>query len=190
MKIRQFIIVFVFCLFGTTAASAQVPSAVLRSLDTLTVKYVDAEGVDHQGTIICNKAIAKDLKEIFAELYKAKYPIERIRPISEYDNDDERSMSDNNTSSFCYRVVSGTAKLSKHAMGMAIDINPRYNPYVHRRTGALKIEPANGKPYADRSKTFKYKITQGDLCYRLFKQHGFRWGGEWKTMKDYQHFEK
>ena len=44
--------------------------------------------------------------------------------------------------------------------------------------------------YADRSKTFKYKITQGDLCYRLFKQHGFRWGGEWKTMKDYQHFER
>ena len=99
-------------------------------------------------------------------------------------------MSDNNTSCFCYRVVSGTTKLSKHAMGMAIDVNPRYNPYVHTVNGKLKIEPANGKPYADRSKSYKYKITKGDLCYRLFKQHGFRWGGEWRTVKDYQHFEK
>ena len=52
------------------------------------------------------------------------------------------------------------------------------------------MEPATGKPYVNRSKNFKYKITTNDLCYRLFTQHGFRWGGNWKTVKDYQHFEK
>lgn len=198
MKKRLFLLLLVANLlplpssiFPLTSMQAQQvvkPEGVV--LDTLKVQYIDLEGVRHEGEIICNHLITQDLREIFAELYKAKYPIERIRPISEYDNDDERSMSNNNTSCFCYRVVSGTTKLSKHAMGMAIDVNPRYNPYVHTVNGKLKIEPANGKPYADRSKSYKYKITKGDLCYRLFKQHGFRWGGEWRTVKDYQHFEK
>ena len=198
MKKRLFLLLLVAYLlplpssiFPLTSMQAQQvvkPEGVV--LDTLKVQYVDLEGVKHEGEIICNHLITQDLREIFAELYKAKYPIERIRPISEYGNDDERSMSDNNTSCFCYRVVSGTTKLSKHATGMAIDVNPRYNPYVHTVNGKLKIEPANGKPYADRSKSYKYKITNGDLCYRLFKQHGFRWGGEWRTVKDYQHFEK
>ena len=160
-------------------------------LDTLTVQHIDANGKTQQGTIICNKAITQDLREIFAELYRAKYPIERIRPISEYGNDDERSMRANNNSCYCYRVVKGSTKLSKHAQGLAIDINPLYNPCVKRKKdGTLLIQPVTGKPYADRSKSFKYKITTQDLCYRLFIQHGFRWGGAWRSLKDYQHFEK
>lgn len=70
------------------------------------------------------------MAEIFHELYLAEYPIERIRLIDEYDGDDTVSMEDNNTSCFNYRVVDGTSSLSKHAYGMAIDINPLYNPYV------------------------------------------------------------
>lgn len=160
-------------------------------LDTLRVRHVDFEGETHEGVLICNKTISQDLREIFDELYKAKYPIERIRPISEYDNDDERSMQANNTSCFCYRVVEGSTKLSNHARGMAIDINPLYNPCIRRKKdGTLLVQPATGRPYVNRSKKFKYKITKQDLCYRLFIQHGFQWGGNWKTVKDYQHFEK
>ena len=160
-------------------------------LDTLKVLHVDFEGKTQQGVLICNKDIAKDLREIFTELYKAKYPIERIRPISEYGNDDERSMQANNTSCYCYRTVEGTSKLSKHARGLAIDVNPLYNPCVKRKKdGTLLVQPSTGKPYVNRSKSFKYKITQQDLCYRLFTKHGFRWGGAWRSLKDYQHFEK
>jgi hypothetical protein len=155
------------------------------------VLHFDVEGRIHQGEIVCNKAIADDLVDIFRQLYKAKYPIERIRLIDEYGADDERSMSDNNSSSFCYRMVDGTTKLSKHATGMAIDINTRYNPYVRKgKNGRQSVSPANGHRYADRTKDFPYKIKKGDLLYRLFIQHGFRWGGNWRTMKDYQHFEK
>ena len=160
-------------------------------LDTLQVQHIDGNGRTQLGVVVCNKAITNDLREIFAELYKAKYPIERISPISEYGNDDERSMRANNTSCYCYRVVEGSTKLSKHAQGMAIDINPLYNPCVKRKKdGTLLIQPATGKSYADRSKSFRYKITKQDLCYRLFIQHGFRWGGAWRSLKDYQHFEK
>ncbi len=177
-----------FYLLTFLPLSAQ-PAGV--TLDTLTIQHVDAEGVTHEGVLICNKAISKDLREIFAELYEAKYPIERIRPISEYDNDDERSMQANNTSCYCFRNIEGSTKLSKHARGLAVDINPLYNPCVKRRKdGTLLVQPSTGKPYVDRRKHYKYKITQQDLCYRLFIKHGFKWGGAWRSLKDYQHFEK
>ena len=160
-------------------------------LDTLHVKHIDLQGKTQEGVLICNKLIAKDLREIFDALYRAKYPIERVRPISEYGNDDERSMRANNTSCYCYRVVEGSTKLSNHARGLAIDINPLYNPCVRRKKdGTLLIQPSTGNPYVNRNKKFDYKITRDDLCYRLFIQHGFRWGGDWRTLKDYQHFEK
>ena len=160
-------------------------------LDTLQVQYVDFQGKTQQGVLICNHQITNDLREIFAELYRQRYPIERIRPISEYGDDDERSMQANNTSCYCYRPIAGSKKLSKHAMGLAIDVNPLYNPCVKRdKKGAIHIQPSTGKPYANRSKSFAHKITQDDLCYRLFFQHGFRWGGSWRSLKDYQHFEK
>jgi hypothetical protein len=157
----------------------------------LRLSHFDAEKREHVGEMVCNKAIANDLLEIFRELYRQKYPIQRIRLIDDYEADDERSMRDNNSSCFCYRKVSGTTKLSKHAQGMAVDINTLYNPYVRTgKNGRRIVEPATATKYVDRSKAFPYKIVKGDLLYRLFLQHGFKWGGSWRTMKDWQHFEK
>lgn len=163
----------------------------LSDLRYLTVAYYDGEGNVQKGEIICNKLIADDLLDIFQNLYAAEYPIERIRLIDEYDADDRTSMRANNTSSFNYRVVAGTNKLSKHALGMAIDINPLYNPWVKNKgKGQLAVSPEEGRPYADRSKDFPYKIDENDLVYKEFKKHGFIWGGHWNSIKDYQHFEK
>ena len=188
IKMKKILLLLTSYFLPLTSIEAQ-PAGVV--LDTLKVLHVDFEGKTQQGVLICNKDIAKDLREIFTELYKAKYPIERIRPISEYGNDDERSMQANNTSCYCYRTVEGTSKLSKHARGLAIDVNPLYNPCVKRKKdGTLLVQPSTGKSYVNRSKSFKYKITQQDLCYRLFTKHGFRWGGAWRSLKDYQHFEK
>lgn len=157
----------------------------------LRLSHFDAEKKEHVGEMVCNKAIANDLLEIFRELYRQKYPIQRIRLIDDYEAEDERSMRDNNTSCFCYRKVSGTTKLSKHATGMAVDINTLYNPYVRTgKDGRRIVEPATATPYVDRRKSFPYKIVKGDLLHRLFLQHGFKWGGSWHTMKDWQHFEK
>ena len=136
-------------------------------------------------------ASAADLVAIFRQLYDAHYPIARMVLVDEYRADDETSMRANNTSCFCYRTVAGSRKVSAHAMGMAVDINPLYNPYVKRRAnGRLFIQPANAEPYTHRERRFDYKIERGDLCHRLFLQHGFSWGGAWRSLKDYQHFEK
>ena len=100
-------------------------------------------------------------------------------------------MEDNNTSCFNYRPVEGTSSLSKHALGLAIDINPFYNPYItYNKDGSEKVSPANASAYADRTASFPYKIDENDLCYQLFKEHGFTWGGHWNSCKDYQHFQK
>ena len=154
--------------------------------------YVDFNGETQTGELICNKAIAQDMVEIFYELYLNDYRIERIRLIDEYGGDDTLSMEDNNTSCFNYRVVDGTDSLSKHALGCAIDINPFYTPYVvfNRPTqGETYISPKGSEIYADRSRSFPYKIDENDLCYRLFTAHGFTWGGNWNSSKDYQHFQ-
>jgi hypothetical protein len=157
----------------------------------LRLSHVDADKKEYVGEMVCNKAIANDLLEIFRELYRQKYPIQHIRLIDDYEADDERAMRDNNTSSFCYRKISGSTKLSKHAMGMAVDINTLYNPYVRTgKDGRRIVEPATAVKYVDRRKSFPYKIVKGDLLYRLFLQHGFKWGGSWRTVKDWQHFEK
>ena len=157
----------------------------------LRLSHYDAEKRQHVGEMVCNKVIADDLIEIFKELYRQKYPIQRIRLIDDYDASDERSMRDNNSSCFCYRRISGTTKLSKHAQGMAVDINTLYNPYVRTgKNGRRIVEPATATKYVDRRKSFPYKIVKGDLLHRLFLQHGFKWGGSWRTMKDWQHFEK
>lgn len=155
------------------------------------VLYVDFNGETEAGELICNRTIAEDLTQIFYELFTAEYQIEKIRLIDTYGGDDVASMADNNTSCFNYRPVAGSEKLSKHALGLAIDINPLYNPYVRYTTenGQL-VSPEEGEAYADRSKDFPYKIDSSDLCCRLFLEHGFTWGGNWNSVKDYQHFQK
>lgn len=167
------------------------PAITPDELSYVHVLYCDFEGNPAEGELICNQGIAQDLVEIFCELYKNGYQIEKIRLIDEYGGDDDLSMTDNNTSCFNYRVVEGSTTLSKHAYGLAIDINPLYNPYItYNKDLTVNVSPAAGEAYADRSSAFPYKIDENDLCYRLFKEHGFIWGGDWNSCKDYQHFQK
>lgn len=169
----------------------QNPHVALTDLRYLKVLHYDREGKIRLGEMICNKAIAQDLVEIFRELYEHRYPIERMRLIDNYDADDEKSMRANNSSCFCYRTIANSAKISKHARGLAVDINPLYNPYYRRyANGRVVVQPSNATAYCNRSKKFLYKIDKNDLCYKLFVSHGFTWGGAWKSVKDYQHFEK
>lgn len=155
------------------------------------VLHKNAEGRILVGELICNKAISEEIMEILKVLYKKSYPIERMVLVDEYNASDEKSMEANNSSSFNFRLISGTQKLSKHGKGMAIDINPLYNPYVKKnKEGKLLVEPLSGRKYTDRSRNFRYKITRNDACCQEFLKRGYTWGGDWKSVKDYQHFEK
>ena len=144
--------------------------------------------------MVVNAAIADKAIDIFRQLYLADYRIERMVLIDNYDADDESSMRANNSSSFNFRFMTGsTTKISKHGLVLAIDINTLYNPYVKEKAdGSWHIEPATGEPYAfdrDNRTDIPYKIDHNDLAYRLFTEAGFEWGGDWISLKDYQHFE-
>ncbi|MBQ9449783.1 MAG: M15 family metallopeptidase [Bacteroidales bacterium] len=165
-------------------AQAAIPLSELRYLR---LSYYDFEGEQQTGELVCNAAIAEDLRDIFSVLYEARYPICSIRLVDDFDGSDDASMAADNTSCFNYRTVPGQKKLSNHARGLAIDINPLENPYIDR---SGRVRPPEGEAYADRSGDFPHKIDRTDLCYRLFREHGFNWGGAWRSMKDYQHFEK
>lgn len=161
----------------------------VEDLRYIHVLHKDLDGKTHEGEMICNVYIACDLLDIFQKLYEANYPIEKIRLVDEYNADDETSMRDNNSSCFNFRFISHTKKVSKHGLGLAVDINTLYNPYVKEVDGKKILEPETAEKYVDRTKNFNYKISHEDFCYKLFTEHGFEWGGDWTTQKDYQHFE-
>lgn len=165
-----------------------VPRGDLRYLRVL---HYDFSGNIRVGEIICNKSISDDLLSIFKKLYQAKYPIEKILLVDDYGADDEVSSGDNNTSCFNYRKVPESESMSLHAYGMAIDINPLYNPYIMRdASGTVTCSPANGAEYMDRSQEIPHKIDSKDLCVKLFKEAGFTWGGDWQNEPDYMHFSR
>lgn len=152
------------------------------------LKYYDFDGNEHNdGELIVNYKVAEEVTQIFYELYKEKYQMTSVRLVDDFKQpaDDTKSMEANNTSAFCYRRVTGNKKMSLHSFGCAIDINPQLNPYIV----GDRIAPENGAQYADRSKDFEGKIDKNDLAYKLFKQHGWRWGGTFSD-RDYQHFDK
>ncbi len=142
------------------------------------------------GELVVSERIAERIVRIFRALYEARYPIERMTLIDDYEADDNRSMEANNSSAFNYRTIPTGGRLSAHSRGVAIDINPLYNPYVKRRKdGSLLIAPAKGAKYVNRTESHPYKIERNDLCCRLFLENGFEWGGDYRSCKDYQHFE-
>lgn len=159
-----------------------VPNEIIDQMTVISVNYKNYLGEDAIGLLVVNKKISKEVQEIFSEIKNSGFQIEKIIPISEYNWDDDKSMEDNNTSAYNYRFVSNTTKLSNHSYGMAIDINPRYNPMITKGN----ISPANGV-YSEKNLG---TITSKSSIVEIFKKRGWKWGGDYKSLKDYQHFEK
>jgi hypothetical protein len=115
--------------------------------------------------------------------YEAGFRIQRMRLIDRYGGNDDRSMADNNSSGFNCRTIAGSARLSEHAHGRAVDLNPIQNPYVSGGT----VAPAAGREYLDRSNVRRGMLVSGDPTVTAFEDRGWGWGGDWSSSKDYQH---
>ena len=156
-------------------------------LSYIQVSYVDYDGNTQIGEMVVHKKLADELLDIFRDIYYAKFPIQRMNLIDDYNADDHTSMVNNNSSAFCYRTIAGTDKVSNHGLGMAVDINPFYNPHVLKKSNT--VNPPEAAKYANRSLTEKGMIKKGDAVYNAFVSRGWKWGGNWNN-PDYQHFEK
>ncbi len=152
------------------------------------INYIGLDGQTRRGELIVHEDLVAEVIGIFEQLRQLRYPIEKMRTVDHYPGaDDELSMEDNNTSAFNCRDIPGTGQWSLHAYGRAIDLNPLLNPYIDD-TGAF--QPKNAAPYLDRNRTDPGLLHDGDAAVRVFTDHGWRWGGDWRTPKDYQHFER
>lgn len=160
----------------------------LAELVFIKLLYWGFDEEDHVGELIVHRELAQDILEIFLELHLHHFPIESMRPIYDFNNNDDISMEANNSSAFNCREVTGQPGIfSQHAYGRAVDINPKINPYVNKAKDL--VLPESGRPFVDRDKPEKGKITEGSLPHRLFTQRGWDWGN-WNDIQDYQHFEK
>ncbi|MCI9534148.1 MAG: M15 family metallopeptidase [Lachnospiraceae bacterium] len=167
----------------------------LESLRYLKMPHYNFDGQIQVGEMIVSQDILEDVFAIFKELFQHKYQIQSMYLVDNYwtgdpDTTDSASIDVNNTSAFCFRMATGSGHLSNHAYGKAIDINPQQNPYVSYSTGEPKWAHSNADPYIDRTTGLPHVITHDDLAFKLFKERGFRWGGDWNNPKDYQHFDK
>ena len=156
----------------------------LSELRHVSLPYVGFDGHAHRGALVVHHSAATDVVTVFRQLYRARFPIRRMRPIQAYGGDDYASIEADNTSAFNCRAATGSSSWSEHAYGRAIDINPIENPYVE---GGRTSHRAS-VPYLDRSKARPGMAVEGGVLVRAFDAVGGGWGGRWSGIKDYQHF--
>jgi peptidoglycan LD-endopeptidase CwlK len=176
-KKKEKLLTFEQCLEGK-----EIPPTIIDSLSLIEVEYFGFDSLFHTGQLVVHSRFGGDVQEIFKQVAKIKFPIEKIRPVVLYKWSDSLSMADNNTSCFNYREVAFARRLSLHAYGRAIDINPRQNPYFNPITKKNEPENAEYKPKAPGTVTYNSKVL------KIFLDHGWHWGGHWPKNKDYQHF--
>lgn len=169
--------------FEEAIEGSKAPKSILKQLRLIDVKYYSTDGKIHAGQVLTNKKLVNDLVHLFEFMLQEHFPIAQVIPIVKYNWNDNLSMQANNSSSFCYRDVS----FSKHASGMAIDINPYFNPvrwkapYLHRHS-----KPAGAVYNPKVVGTFR----NSHPVVLEFQKYGFRWGHSFKRNFDDHHFEK
>ena len=167
----------------------------LSQLRYLRILHYDYRHRVRLGEMIVNQDVSQDVLNIFKTLFENGYEIESMRLIDDFwagsgSASDDASIKANNSSAFCYRTIAGTSSLSNHALGRAIDINPKQNPYYTIYNGNYYDMYEWDWPYVDRSSGLPHMILSGDICQSTLAAKGFFWGGYWSHLKDYQHFEK
>ncbi|NLZ95460.1 MAG: M15 family metallopeptidase, partial [Bacteroidales bacterium] len=167
--------------FEEAIEGANAPQTLIDELKLIDITYISTDEKVHRGQILTNKRIATDIKEIFQLMLEQEFVIEKAIPIVAYNWSDSLSMADNNTYSFCYRNIS----YSFHAKGMAIDINPRFNPL------RWKIEDLPSQPHgAVLDTTVNGTLYPNHPIVKEFRKRGFRWGHYFSKFWDDHHFDK
>lgn len=164
----------------------------LTDLRIVNIKYLGFDEAIHYGDMIVHKDVALEVSKIFEELFDINYAIEQITPIEKYKADDFESIEANNTSAFNCRKAEGSNKYSKHSYGKAIDINPIQNPYIYKdgTSSHKKSKEFIARVFKEDTIENKAMLLANSKAVAIFKKYGWKWGGDWKTIKDYQHFQK
>lgn len=160
----------------------------LDDLRQIRMTHWTFEGGVETGELIVAATVVEVVVAAFQAAFEARYPIRSMRPVRHFQGNDDRSMEADNTSAFNCRSVAGSQTWSQHSYGTAIDVNPIENPYISRRG---TVSPDAGRPYEDRSRTdVPAMLTAESALVRSFLSAGWGWGGQWSSLKDYQHLSE
>lgn len=155
-----------------------------EQLSYVTVSFWGFDGLPHTGELIVAADQAEAIVGVFEKLHDERFPMEEMRIVRPSDLSGLPTGDTNNTATFACRAVTGGSRFSEHAYGLAIDINPFHNPY--ERNGVVLPELATS--YLDRDQTLEGMILRDDLVVAAFAEIGWEWGGNWQSLKDFQHF--
>jgi len=158
----------------------------------LRLTYINFQKEERVGELIVHQDIADDVVNIMRELYKISYPIYQMRLVSYFNGNDWQSIEADNTPAFNCRSATGSKKWSKHAYGRAIDINPIENPYISRKGYISHKASLKYRKRVHKRDTLEDRavLLKNDKATKIFKRYGWKWGGDWSGVKDYQHFFK
>jgi D-alanyl-D-alanine carboxypeptidase len=156
----------------------------LDYLRLVTLSYWGFDAAAHTGQLVVNSDSVTPVVRAFRALYQGRFPIRRMRPVDYYGGDDEQSMAADNTSAFNCRLVPGTTTWSQHAYGRAVDLDPLENPEIQNG----QIDPPSASLWANRARSDPAMIRHGDTAWQAFTAVGWKWGGDWTSLKDYMHF--
>jgi hypothetical protein len=160
------------------------------------VNFWGFDGKRARGSIVVNAAIADETAAAFTRLYELQFRIRQMKPMDSRwgkhpkgpGANDYAAMEADNTSAFNCRYVGGAESskvYSRHAYGMAIDVNDFENPY----------RAPDGVVYPDDYWLYRRAPAPGvfssssSAAVRAFTSQGLRWGGLWSS-PDYQHFDR
>jgi hypothetical protein len=158
----------------------------LEDLRYLTVTFRGFDGEAHTGELVVAASEARGVVSVIEEIFAADFPIEEMRLVTTADLDAPPLGDGNNTAGLVCRPARGQTSWSSHALGLAVDVNPFQNPY---QKGDV-ILPELARSYLDRSWQRPGMIQPDSVVVRAFARIGWSWGGDWRTLKDYQHFSK
>lgn len=157
-------------------------------LSYVRVLYNDFNGRATVGEIVVNSAIAKQIENVFYDLFLHKYQIGKMILPDAYGTRISESYADNNTVGLAFNLTDDNGG-SLHARGYAVDLNPLYNPLIKDNGSSLSVFPMEGQLYLDRTINADHYIHANDYAVEAFKKEGFSWKGNVTGLNDYKHFE-
>jgi peptidoglycan L-alanyl-D-glutamate endopeptidase CwlK len=163
--------------FSRAVEGTSAPREVLNRLHLIDVFYFGFDGFRHKGQLVVHRDLASELRGLFAFMERQGFPVAGVIPAVCF------GWSDDNSSAFNYRCIAGTTRLSRHALGRAVDINPLENPAIYPDG---RIAPAGAVWRPEKPGTF----TKDHPVVRSFREKGWRWGGDFIHIRDNHHFEK
>jgi hypothetical protein len=155
-----------------------------KDLRYVTVSFRGFDGLAHTGELLVNAKAADGLVTVFSKLFAAGFPIERMRISNAEQLFAPPTGDGNSTEVFACRPARGQTEWSEHAYGLAVDVNPFHNPY-HKGKVVL---PELATAYLDRAQTRPGMVLPGGPVVKAFAAIGWKWGGDYRSLKDYMHF--